>query len=216
MTTEQAEKSATIGALAKALAAAQGELEDAKKDAINPAFKGSKYATLASVRAALSKVLPRHDLAVVQGFEPSGDDGVCIVTTLMHSSGEWIRSAIYMPVTKKDAQGFGSACTYGRRYSLAAIVGVASDDDDDGNAAVRPDPPSSPRKVVNSGFADPLVAAAMDNYAKEIATASDMKALMGVYASVQNDPHLASDARDFITQKLSTRRREIESKPVAA
>lgn len=211
MSTE--EKSATIGALAKALAAAQGELEDAKKDASNPAFKGSKYATLASVRAALSKVLPKHDLAVVQGFEPSGDDGVCIVTTLMHSSGEWIRSAIYMPVTKKDAQGFGSACTYGRRYSLAAIVGVASDDDDDGNAAVRPNPPPTPRRLVNSGFADPAVAAAMDGYAADIAKAADLKSLMVVYASVQVDPHLAPDAREFIQQKLSTRRLEIESRP---
>lgn len=214
MSTE--EKSATIGALAKALAAAQGELEDAKKDASNPAFKGSKYATLASIRAALSKVLPKHDLAVVQGFAPSGDDGVCIVTTLMHSSGEWIRSAIHMPVTKKDAQGFGSACTYGRRYSLAAIVGVASDDDDDGNAAVRPNPPPTPHKVVNSGFADPAVAAAMDSYAEDIAKATTTHTLMGVYASVQVDPRLAPDAREFIMQKLSTRRREIESKPVAA
>ena len=214
MSTE--EKSATIGALAKALAAAQGELEDAKKDASNPAFKGSKYATLASVRAALSKVLPKHDLAVVQGFAPSGDDGVCIVTTLMHSSGEWIRSAIYMPVTKKDAQGFGSACTYGRRYSLAAIVGVASDDDDDGNAAVRPNPPPTPRRLVNSGFADPAVAAAMDGYAADIAKAADPKSLMVVYTAVVGDPHLAPDAREFIQQKLSTRRREIESKPVAA
>lgn len=211
MSTE--EKSATIGALAKALAAAQGELEDAKKDGANPAFKGSRYATLASVRAALSKVLPKHDLAVTQGFEPHGEDGVCVITTLMHSSGEWIRSALFVPVTKKDAQGYGSACTYGRRYSLAAIVGVASDDDDDGNAAVKPDPP---RRVVNSGFADPAVAVTMEGYAADIAKAADVKALMVVYTAVVGDARLAPDARDFIQQKLSAKRRELEGKATVA
>lgn len=204
------EKSATIGALAKALAAAQGELEDAKKDASNPGFKGSRYATLASVRAAMSKVLPKHDLAIVQGFEPHGDDGVCVVTTLMHASGEWIRSALYVPVTKKDAQGVGSAITYGRRYSLAAIVGVASDDDDDGNAAVTP--PPAPRRVVNSGFADPGSAAKMERYAASIEGATDLAILTGIYRTLYGDESLAPDAKDFLKTKCSARRTVLKGK----
>lgn len=131
------EFSTSLGDLAKALAAAQGEIEDAKKDGTNPHFK-TKYATLASVRAAITPVFSRHGLAVTQLNEPHGDGGVCVVTLLMHSSGQWIKSKLYVPVSKKDAQGFGSALSYARRYALAAIANIASDDDDDGNEAVKP------------------------------------------------------------------------------
>jgi hypothetical protein len=144
------EHSTTLGALAKALAGAQLRLKDAKKDATNPHFR-NRYASLASVREALSAVLPECGLSYVQSFEPHGDAGVCIVTTLLHESGEWIRSRLYLPVSKKDAQGFGSAISYGRRYSLAAIVGIATDDDDDAEVAVRvtPKAPASEPAVSN-------------------------------------------------------------------
>lgn len=124
-----------LGDMAKALAKAQAELQDAKKDATNPHFK-NRYATLASVRAAVTPTLAKNGLAVMQSFEPHGDAGVCVVTWLLHESGQWLRSRLYLPVSKKDAQGFGSAISYGRRYSLAAITGISADDDDDGEAAV--------------------------------------------------------------------------------
>lgn len=123
-----------LGQLAKALAKAQLEMRDAKKDAVNPHFK-NKYATLASVREAVTEPLAKHGLCVLQAFEPHGEAGVCIVTVLMHESGGSVTSRLFLPCQKKDAQGFGSAITYGRRYSLAAICGIASDDDDDANAA---------------------------------------------------------------------------------
>jgi hypothetical protein len=128
------EFSNTIGALAGALSAAQGELEDAKKDGTNPHF-GNRYSTLASVRAAITPTFSKHGLAVTQYFVPHGPDGVLIVALLMHKSGEWIRSRLYLPAVKKDPQGFGSAISYGRRYQLQAIANIASDDDDDGEAA---------------------------------------------------------------------------------
>jgi hypothetical protein len=131
--------SPTLGALAKALAKAQGELEDAKKDAINPHFK-NKYASLSSVRAAITPAFSKNGLAVTQLNEPHGDAGVCVVTLLMHESGEWIQSKLFVPATKRDAQGFGSALSYARRYALAAIANIATDDDDDGNEAVKPTP----------------------------------------------------------------------------
>jgi hypothetical protein len=137
MTVEHSEQ---LGALAKALAAAQGEFEDAKKDSKNPHFKNT-YASLASVRAATTPVLSKHGLAVLQAFEPHGDAGPCIVTWLLHESGQWIRSRLFIPASKKDAQGFGSAITYGRRYSWQAITGIAADDDDDAEAAVGKRPP---------------------------------------------------------------------------
>ena len=55
---------------------------------------------------------------------------VCVTTTLMHSSGQWLRSKVKLPLSKKDAQGVGAAITYGRRYGLSAIVGIAQYDDD--------------------------------------------------------------------------------------
>ncbi len=146
----QCDQSASIGALAKALAGAQGELDDAKKDGLNPHLK-SKYATLASVRAAITPVFSKHGLAVAQLTEPHGDSGVCVVTMLMHGSGEWIRSRLFLPVVKKDPQGFGSAISYARRYALASIAGIASDDDDDGEAASRTQAPfvASPPSLEN-------------------------------------------------------------------
>ena len=60
-----------------------------------------------------------------------------VETVLAHESGEWISGELLLPLTKADAQGVGSAITYGRRYGLAAIVGIVADEDDDGNAASR-------------------------------------------------------------------------------
>jgi len=132
MTVDHSEQ---LGDLAKALSKAQSELQDAKKDSVNPHFK-NRYASLGSVRAAVTPVLAKNGLATLQSFEPHGENGVCIVTWLLHESGQWLRSRLYLPVSKKDAQGFGSAISYGRRYSLAAITGIAADDDDDGEASV--------------------------------------------------------------------------------
>lgn len=137
---EQMEFSQSIGKLAEALSAAQAEIKDAAKDAVNPHFK-NRYATLASVRAAITPTFGKHKLSVAQYFEPHGDVGVCVNTLLMHSSGEWIKSRLFVPVSKKDAQGFGSAISYARRYALAAIANIAADEDDDAEQAVKPSKP---------------------------------------------------------------------------
>lgn len=130
-----AERSATIGKLAAALSKAQAILEAAKKDANNPFFK-SKYADLSSVWAAVRGPLTANELSILQ--EPSTDSGKIIVTTtLMHSSGEYVRSSLSMPVVKQDPQGYGSAVTYARRYALQSVMGIAPEDDD-GNAASQP------------------------------------------------------------------------------
>ncbi len=125
--------SSSRGALAKALAPAQGKIEGARKTAQNPHLK-NRYATLADVWDACRGPLSAHGLAVVQTFEPHGDKMICVVSRLIHESGEWMQSRLILPVTKADAQGFGSAITYARRYALSALVGVTADDDD-GNAA---------------------------------------------------------------------------------
>ena len=126
------EQSEQIGELAKALAVAQGKITGALKDSSNPFFK-SRYADLASVWDACRGPLSENGLAVVQLTE-SDDAGVYVATTLAHSSGQWMRSRLRLQPKDSTPQGLGSAITYGRRYALAAIVGVAQVDDD-GNAA---------------------------------------------------------------------------------
>jgi len=130
--TYSSEMSDNIGNLALALSKAQGEMSPAIKDAANPYFK-SKYADLSSVWEAARKPLSKNELAVIQ--TTNGDsETVTVITTLIHSSGQWVRGTLKMKPVKNDPQGMGSCLTYARRYSLAAIVGVCPDDDD-GNAA---------------------------------------------------------------------------------
>jgi hypothetical protein len=114
--------------LATALSAAQGEIKDADKNALNPHLK-SKYADLAEVLQTVRPVLSAHGLAVVQGV--AYDPGLVHVTTrLLHKSGQYIESTISIPIAKMDAQGVGMGTTYGRRYGLAAVIGISQDDDD--------------------------------------------------------------------------------------
>ena len=127
-------KSESISGLAAALAKAQGQMKGAIKDSANPFFK-SKYADLASVVEAIRAAFSANGLSYIQTVEPSEKDEVRVETTLLHLSGEWISCGVLsLPVSKVDAQGYGSALTYARRYSLSAAVGVAPEDDD-GNAA---------------------------------------------------------------------------------
>lgn len=135
--------SPSVAALAAALAKAQAQIAPAPKSSVNPHFR-SHYADLASVVDASRAALAANGLAVVQcPVDSSRPDSVALATRLIHSSGEWIESTVSTRLAKNDAQGVGSALTYLRRYSLAAIVGVTSCEDDDGNAASRtPEPPA--------------------------------------------------------------------------
>lgn len=129
-----------IDKLAEALAAAQGAIKAATKDAENPFFKSS-YATLDSVWTACREPLSKHGLSVIQ--VPLTDaDGLHLVTRLCHSSGQWIEGDLSIKPSKDDLQGIGSAITYARRYMLGAMVGVATDADDDGNDASTKKPQS--------------------------------------------------------------------------
>lgn len=125
-------QSESIGELAKALAEAQSNITGAIKSKTNP-FHKSNYADLEAVWDACRQQITKVGLCVTQTFD-AVEKGIRLRTVLMHSSGQWIDSVIDMPVSKVDAQAYGSAATYARRYALAAIVGVAPEDDD-GNAA---------------------------------------------------------------------------------
>lgn len=121
-------QSETIAALAAALCEAQFAMEGAKKESVNPHFK-SKYADLTSVWEACRAPLHANGLAVVQSPEPC-EIGIQLRTMLMHKSGEWIDSVLIIPAAQQSPQGYGSAMSYARRYALAAMLGVVSEDDD--------------------------------------------------------------------------------------
>lgn len=129
-------KSESINEIATALSKAQAEIEDATKNAANPHLK-SKYANLLSVLEECRPVLSKHGLSVSQTTgQESGT--IFLVTTLMHSSGQWLQSSLPLILQKQDMQGLGSALSYARRYSLAAICGISQDDDDGASIAVTP------------------------------------------------------------------------------
>lgn len=130
-------RSDSIAAIASALSKAQGSMKPALKDAHNPFFKSS-YSDLASIINAIREPFAKNELAYSQ-FLRSTENGVEVETILMHSSGEWMSETLEVPVSKDDAQGLGSASSYGKRYGLQAISGVPSDDDD-GNAATKARP----------------------------------------------------------------------------
>ena len=130
--------SESIVKLAAALSKAQGTMKHAIKDADNPFFK-SKYADLQSVVEASRPSLVENGLSIIQCTE-----GNVLWTMLLHESGEWIKGSIELKpmrqvkdagwVDSHDPQSYGSCITYARRYAMAAITGVATEDDD-GNAA---------------------------------------------------------------------------------
>ena len=145
-----------------ALAKAQGAIENASKNSANPHFK-SKYADLAEVLNTIRPEFTANGLSVIQS---TGFDGslVHVTTVLAHSSGGYITTTASCAPAKSDAQGIGSATTYLRRYSAAAVAGIAQEDDD-GNAAAHNGKPaaiSDAHKAAADDFAAAIEAADSD------------------------------------------------------
>lgn len=157
-------RSESIGALAKALAAAQKEMDGAAKVKLNPHLK-SKYADMESVVDAIKAPLAKYGISYTQLNEPSERNEVRVETVLMHESGEWVSGVIALPVSKTDPQGFGSAMTYARRYALMAIVGIAAEDDDGLRATLAGDGQDSASADLLAKM-DVAVSSGMDAYKK--------------------------------------------------
>jgi hypothetical protein len=118
--------------IASAFIKAKRAFSPALKDKTNPAFR-SKYADLGACLEAVNDALLENGIAV---YQETHDDaaGVTVETVLLHESGESLRSGkFHVPAAKHDPQGYGSALTYARRYSLMTACGIAPEDDD-GNA----------------------------------------------------------------------------------
>lgn len=131
-------QSEKINELATALSKAQSQIVPAKKNGVNPFLK-SKYADLCSVWEACQKPLTSNGLSIVHAMDYQ-DKQLVLLSTLLHTSGQWMRSVVPLPSditnNKKDVQALGSALTYYKRYNLSALTGVVTDDDDDGCAAM--------------------------------------------------------------------------------
>jgi hypothetical protein len=127
-------------AIAKAFVEAQKEFAPALKTSTNPHFR-SKYVDLSGCVEAVLDALNNHGFALIQKTHDC-DNGVKVETIFMYESGEQISGGVIsVPADKQNAQGYGSALTYARRYSLMAACGIAPEDDD-GNAATKaPAPP---------------------------------------------------------------------------
>lgn len=187
--------SPSLGALATALAAAQGEIEDASKSSTNPAFK-TKYADLAEVLQTVRPVLSKHGLSVVQTpgslYEVAGKLVINVATTLLHKSGEFISDTLSVPVTKADAQGIGACVTYGRRYALAAICGISQDDDDGNTAAGKTTKPAAaPAKPKSEPSKGKLSRTELEAAFKAAQKPEELDELAGSYAALAPDDQAA-------------------------
>jgi hypothetical protein len=114
---------------------AQGEMRPAVKGSANPHFR-SKYADLSECLEVIREAYAPNGLAFVQSASVDDRGLLCIVSTTVHTSGEWMRTTVHVPIDKNTSQGAGSAISYGRRYGAKLHVGMA-EEDDDGQAASR-------------------------------------------------------------------------------
>lgn len=120
--------------IAAAMVKAQRAFGPALKSHTNPAFR-SKYADLSACVEAVIDALNENGIALMQHSHECVD-GVLVETVFLHESGETMSAGkLHVPAAKKDAQGYGSALTYARRYSLMAACGIAPEDDDGNGAA---------------------------------------------------------------------------------
>jgi len=188
--TQQSEQ---INELAEALAKAQGQMQNAKKDSTNPHFK-SNYADLAAIVTAVKQALSDNALSYLQTTQVDEAGNVTLVTTLAHKSGQWVKSFYPVRPVQANPQGFGSALTYARRYSLAAIAGVAAEDeDDDGNAA------SGSSSVAPHRAASP--ATAPTRPAPQPAPAGDVAEFKALVAEASALPDLNDFERKFVGEQ---------------
>lgn len=126
----------------QAFVKAQKAFGPALKTSTNPHFR-SRYADLSACVEAVIDALNDNGIALMQQTHPS-EHGVAVETILVHESGQTISSGVlHVPASKQDAQGYGSALTYARRYSLMATCGIAPEDDD-GNRASTHQPQTAP------------------------------------------------------------------------
>lgn len=134
ITVEAFKASPELDKIGPALVAAQKVLINPDKNAKNPHF-GNRYADLGISLEAAQTAFNKNDIAIIQVFAPAPVGVVALTTLLIHKSGQYIGGTATVPLDRDNAQGYGSAATYAKRYGVQSIIGMAAEDDDDGEAA---------------------------------------------------------------------------------
>ena len=210
--------SESINELSAALAKAQGAMGNAPFNKTNPHFK-SKYADLASVRDAVTPHLAANGLSLVQTTMP-GNGSMLVVTSLLHSSGQWLSSEYPIINDVMKPQAMGSALTYARRYSISCICGIASEEDDDANAA-NDHGKTAPPPVMQAAGGTPGASkaanrASYDALSKAIANATGVATLKKIYEdSIAAIEAMPPDWVDELRIEYSDRLSELKLKAAA-
>ena len=193
------DKSESIVELTKALVSSQLEIENASKNSVNPHYK-SKYADLAEILKEVRPVFAKHGIAVTQWL--SCENGVASVTTVIsHGSGEFMACKASAPLQKQDAQGVGSATTYLRRYSLAAIAGITQEDDDaEGTKVTVKSPAQQPR--VTKPAATPVKKINLEDASPEVWARAVQARISGNFAKVQDAYNVSAETLMIIDKEI--------------
>lgn len=173
--------------VAAALVKAQRQFSPALKSATNPHFK-TKYADLSACVEAVIDALGSNGIFLSQPCHES-DTGVIVETIFLHESGESFSAGkLHVPASKQDPQGYGSALTYARRYSLMAACGIAPEDDDGNAGSKKPDAKTEPKPAATQPDMSPKARAA--RIATGVAagdTAGAAKALAGLDDALRDE-----------------------------
>lgn len=172
---------------------AQKEFAPALKTSANPHFK-SRYADLSACVEAVIDALNNHGIAMIQRTHPD-ETGVTVETVFLHESGESIDGGrLHVPAAKQDPQGYGSALTYARRYSLMAACGIAPEDDDGNAASARPAqqqrPQPNKRQAAPSAPVEPVTdPAVIATHISSLEACKDIKSLQEAFAAAWKATH---------------------------
>lgn len=134
--------------IVKALLQVQKEVDAVRKDSKNPYFK-SNYANIESVLDVVKEPLNTNGIVLLQPVVNLENGEAAIVTTLLHESGEWLRSIYPLGNRAETPQAQGSQVTYARRYSLISFLSLEQEDDDGNVASVKKTPVSEPQKATD-------------------------------------------------------------------
>ena len=190
--------------IATALVKAQKAFGPALKTSTNPHFK-SRYADLSACVEAVIEGLNANGIALVQQLSEC-NDGVIVETIFLHESGETFNCGkLHIPAVKHDAQGYGSALTYARRYSLMSACGIAPEDDD-GNSASKT---SNVTKVIKK---PEINEGQMQDHLSAIDACSSEDELRRAFASAYHDSAHSKEWQGKVIAKKNEVKTRLEAK----
>lgn len=199
--------------IANAFVKAKQDFAPALKTSLNPHFK-NKYADLAACIQAVDDAFLKNGIVMYQEtFED--DSGVTVETVLLHESGESIRCGkLHVPASKQDPQGYGSALSYCRRYSLMAACGIAPEDDD-GEAARK----APPQKATFQPKPSAELEADLQAFTIAMEDSDNMKTLVEVWGKASEwmkQNRVSEDVKNALVDCKNAAKNRIDEQKVAA